>query len=225
MYYLLTFLEGIITFVSPCLLPMLPVYISFFTGQNMENGVKPKKAFINSIGFVLGFTFIFVLLGAFAGAMGSILIKHRTIINIVTGAIVMLFGLNFLGIVKIPFISHNRQVTMKKISIGFFSSFLFGIVFSISWTPCVGAFLGSALALAASGGESLKGILMLLSFSLGLGIPFIISALLIGRLKTAFNFIKRNYKVINLISGIFLIVIGLLIALGYMGYFLALLTF
>jgi cytochrome c-type biogenesis protein len=114
---------------------------------------------------------------------------------------------------------------IKTAKLGFLSSALFGVIFSIGWTPCVGVFLGSALMLAASSGESLKGIFMLLSFSLGLGIPFIASAILIDRLKSTFDFIKKNYRIINLISGGLLVVVGLMMATGLMGYFLSLLTF
>lgn len=223
MDYLLSFLEGIITFISPCLLPMLPVYVSYFAGQHTEG--KKKSAVTNSIGFVLGFTLVFVTLGAFAGAVGGFLREYRTAVNVVSGVIVIIFGLNFMEILQIPFLNMNRQLKMKQRNQGFFSSVLFGIIFSVGWTPCVGAFLGSALMLAASGGESLKGILMLLCFSFGLGIPFIASAVLIDRLKSTFNFIKKNYRVINLISGGLLVVVGLMMATGLMGYFLSLLTF
>ena len=223
MDYLISFLEGIITFISPCLLPMLPVYISYFAGQN--NKGKKKTAVTNSIGFVVGFTLVFVMLGAFAGGVGSFLREYRTVVNIVSGIIVILFGLNFMEVIRIPFLNTNRQLKMKTMNAGFLSSVLFGVIFSIGWTPCVGAFLGSALILAASGGESLKGIVMLFCFSLGLGIPFIASAVLINRLKSTFDFIKRNYRIINLISGGLLVVVGLLMATGLMGYFLSLLTF
>ena len=222
MNYLISFLEGIITFISPCLLPMLPIYISYFAGQNSEG--KKKTAITNSVGFVLGFTLVFVVLGAFAGAVGSFLKEYSTVVNIVSGIIVILLGLNFMEVIQIPFIN-NRQLKNKVIEAGFLSSVIFGIIFSISWTPCVGAFLGSALMLAASSGESLQGILMLLSFSLGLGIPFIASAVLIEQLKSTFEFIKINYRVINLISGGLLVIVGLLMATGLMGYFLSLLTF
>ncbi len=223
MDYLISFLEGIITFISPCLLPMLPVYISYFAGQNSDG--NKKTTVINAIGFVLGFTIIFVLLGAFAGAVGSFLKEYSTVVNIVSGMIIILFGLNFMEVIRIPFINANHQLNMQTANVGFFSSVLFGIIFSIGWTPCVGTFLGSALMLAASSGESLKGILMLFSFSLGLGIPFITSAILIDQLKSTFAFVKKNYRVINLISGSLLIIVGLLMATGLMGYFLSLLTF
>jgi cytochrome c-type biogenesis protein len=197
MDYLISFLEGIITFISPCLLPMLPVYISYFAGQKTE--AKSKSTITNAFGFVLGFTIVFVSLGAFAGKVGFLLRDYKTSVNIVSGIIVVLFGLNFMEIIRIPLINTNRHFKTKNVDLGFLSSVLFGIIFSIGWTPCVGAFLGSALMLAASSGESLKGILMLLSFSLGLGVPFIVSAILIDRLKTTFDFIKKNYRIINLI--------------------------
>lgn len=219
MDYFISFLEGIITFISPCLLPMLPIYISYFAGQNNDN--NKKATLINALGFVTGFTIVFVLLGAFAGTMGSFFREYKNIVNIISGIIVIIFGLNFIGIIKIPFLNTNRQIKMKFVNMWFLSAMLFGIIFSIGWTPCVGAFLGSALMLAASSGESLKGVFMLLSYSLGLGVPFIVSALLINRLKSTFDFIKRNYKVINIISGGLLIVVGILMITGLMGYFLA----
>jgi cytochrome c-type biogenesis protein len=223
MDYLLSFFEGIITFISPCLLPMLPVYVTYFAGQKSED--KRLSPVINALGFVLGFTLVFVSLGAFAGTVGSFLTDYRTAVNIISGLVVILFGLNFLDIIRIPFLNTNRQMTMKRMNTGFFASVLFGIIFSVSWTPCAGAFLGSALMLAASSGESLKGILMLLCFSLGLGIPFVASAVLIDRLKSTFDFIKRHYRIINLISGVFLIVVGILIATGLIGYLLSFLNF
>lgn len=221
MQYVLLFLEGIITFISPCLLPMLPIYISYFSASEEGRG----KALTNSMGFVLGFTLVFVAMGAFAGVVGRLIREYTTILNAVTGLIVIVFGLNFLGVLKIGFLNFmgNRDVNVKKL--GFFSSMLFGLAFSISWTPCVGAFLGSALMMASLGGSLLHGISMLLTFSLGLGIPFVASALLIDQLKGTFDFVKRNYKTINLVSGGLLIVVGILMATGYMGYFLSLLTF
>lgn len=221
MEYIILFLEGIITFISPCMLPMLPIYISYFTGNDTKN----KNALKNAVGFVLGFTIVFVMLGAFAGTIGRLLTNYSKMFNLISGIIVILFGLNFMEVIRIPFINQNRQLTFKKNNLGFFSSIVFGIVFSIGWTPCVGVFLGSALMQAASDGGSIKGIFLLLSFSMGLGIPFMISAVLIDRLKTSFDFIKKHYRIINLISGIILVIIGVLMATGFMGYFLSLFTF
>lgn len=225
MQYLLSFLEGIITFISPCLLPMLPIYISYFAGQNTDvttNKTK-NKAVINAIGFVLGFSLLFVSLGAFAGQLGGFLKEYAVVVNIICGIVMILFGLNFMEIIRIPFLNNVRQLGKNRINTGFFSSLLFGIVFSVSWTPCVGTFLGSALVLAAHSGDTLKGILMLLSFSLGIGVPFIASAILIDKLKNTFNFIKKHYKIINIISGSLLVILGILIATGMIGYLYGLL--
>jgi len=222
MDYILTFLEGIITFISPCLLPMLPVYISYFAGQDSKD--DRQKALINALGFVLGFTMLFILMGALAGTVGYFLRKYQSLVNLVTGIVVILFGLNFTGIVNIPVLNRARRITIKNNDPGFLHSVLFGMIFSIGWTPCVGVFLGSALMLAAHSGESIKGILMLLCFSLGLGIPFIISAVLIDRLKISFDFIKRNYRIINTVSGLFLVLTGILMATGLMGKYLSLLS-
>lgn len=219
MQYFISFLEGIITFVSPCLLPMLPVYISYFAGGSARNNTRIIK---NALGFILGFTAVFVLLGALAGSFGKLLNEHQTVVNIITGLIVIFFGLNFLGVFKINLFQGTK---LGKIdNLGFFSSILFGVVFSIGWTPCVGAFLGSALMLATSQGNVLEGVMMLLLYSLGLGIPFFVSAVLIDRVKGAFSFIKKNYRIINIISGTFLVIIGALMASGLFGQFLRLLS-
>lgn len=220
MRYLMSFLEGIITFISPCLLPMLPVYISYFAGQKTEN--RKYKAIVNSLGFVLGFTVLFITLGALSGGIGTFLDEHQTVVNIVCGAILIVFGLNFTGIVRIPFLNRSKQFGKVRAGMGFLSSILFGMVFSVSWTPCIGAFLSTALLSAAQTGGMFRGIMMLLCFSLGLGIPFILSAVLIDKLKGAFDFIKRHYKVINIVSGCLLIVLGILMAAGFIGYLYAL---
>ncbi len=219
MQYFISFLEGVITFISPCLLPMLPIYITYFAGgQEKETGKTVK----NALGFISGFTIIFVLMGALAGTIGRLLTEYKAIVDLVTGAIVVLFGLNFLGVLKIKLFKGSKSA--KKDNLGFFSSMLFGIVFSVGWTPCVGAFLGSALMLAANRGTVVEGIVMLLLYSLGLGIPFFISAILIDKLKGTFNFIKAHYKVINTICGVFLIAIGVLMATGLFGKFLNMLS-
>ena len=214
MQYFISFLEGIITFISPCLLPMLPIYVLYFAGGSGE-GKDGKRVVKNALGFILGFTVVFVLLGALAGFFGGLLTRYKVALNIITGLIVIFFGLSFLGVFKLN-IFKGSQISRKE-ELGFFSSLLFGVVFSIGWTPCVGAFLGSALMLAASQGSTVKGIIMLLCYSLGLGIPFFISAVLIEKLKGAFNFIKRHYKIINTVCGILLIVIGILMMSGLFG--------
>lgn len=220
MQYIISFLEGIITFISPCLLPMIPIYVSYFAGGGERS---QKKTFLGALGFVLGFTSIFMALGALAGTLGSFLKQYQTAVNIISGLVVIFFGLNFLGVLKL-YLFKGTTKTVRTDNMGFFSSILFGMIFSIGWTPCVGAFLGSALMLASQQGHALEGIFMLFTYSIGLGIPFMLSAVLIDYLKSTFDFIKKHYKIINLISGIFLVLIGVLMATGTLGWFLGLLN-
>ncbi len=222
MSYFITFLEGIISFISPCLLPLLPVYLSYFAGQNTQD--NKRKTFVNAVGFVAGFTVVYITMGVFAGFIGKTLQQYQTLINIITGLVVIIFGLNYMGVLNLSFLNTAKGLQVKQREPGFFSSLLFGLVFSIGWTPCIGVFLGSALMMATQSGSSLTGILMLFCFSIGLGIPFIISALLIERLKTTFDVIKKNYKTIHLVSGIFLVAIGVLMATGALGKYLSWIT-
>lgn len=220
MQYLISFLEGIITFISPCLLPMLPIYISYFAGGGERT---TRKTLGNAFGFVLGFTAIFVAMGALAGTLGSFLTRYQTWVNLIGGAIVILFGLNYMGVLHLNlFRGLNRN--MKNQEMGFWSAVLFGIIFSVGWTPCVGAFLGSALMLASQQGHVLEGMGMLLCYSLGLGIPFLFSAVLIDKLKSAFNWIKSHYDIVNKVCGGALVLVGVLMATGTLGKLLTLLS-
>lgn len=220
MQYLIAFLEGIITFISPCLLPMLPIYISYFAGGGQRSTGKTLKG---ALGFVAGFTVVFVAMGALAGTVGSFLREYQTAVNIVSGLIVILFGLNFLGVFKLN-VFKGSQRTVNTDRIGFFPALLLGVVFSVGWTPCVGAFLGSALMLASQQAHAVEGMLMLLAYSLGLGIPFVFSAVLIDYLKSAFNWIKKHYTVINAVCGAALILVGILMMTGTLGRVLSLLS-
>lgn len=213
MQYMIAFLEGIITFISPCLLPMLPIYISYFAGGGERTTAKTLKG---ALGFVIGFTAVFVTLGALAGTVGAFLKEYQEAVNLVSGVIVIFFGLNFLGVFRLNLFKGSRHMVNTD-NMGFFSAMLFGMIFSIGWTPCVGAFLGSALMLASQQGHVAEGMAMLLAYSLGLGIPFVLSAVLIDYLKSAFNWIKKNYRVINIVSGILLVLVGILMATGTLG--------
>lgn len=220
MQYLISFLEGIITFISPCLLPMLPVYVSYFAGGSERGTARTVR---NALGFVLGFTVVFVAMGALAGTLGSFLKEHSTAVNIVSGVIVIIFGLSYLGVIRINFF-RGAGSSLDAKSLGFGSAVVFGVIFSVGWTPCVGAFLGSALMLASQRGHVLEGMAMLFVYSAGLGVPFVISAVLIDRLKSTFDWIKRHYSVINTVCGLFLVVIGFLMAAGLMGRLLNVLS-
>lgn len=217
MQYLITFLEGIISFISPCMLPLLPVYVSFFAGD-AEN--RKRNVWFRSAAFVLGFTVVFCLLGVFAGELGRLLRSHRTAVSIVCGAFVILFGLSYLDIIPLTFLKGVRKQTKVD---GVLSAFLFGLIYSVSLTPCIGAFLGSAIMLASTSGSATKGLLLLLVYSMGLGIPFILSAVLIDQLKGTFNAIKKHYGIINKICGIFLIAVGLCMMFGLMNRLMSLL--
>ena len=174
-----------------------------------------------AVGFVAGFTALFMAMGALAGTVGSFFTQYRTALNIVCGAVVIFFGLSYLGVFKLTLFRGFSG--MKGDMGGFWKAAAFGVIFSVGWTPCVGAFLGSALMLVAQQGRTAEGMIMLLLYSLGLGIPFLLSALLIDYLKGTFNAIKRHYRVINIVCGCFLILIGILMATGVMWRFLNLL--
>ena len=214
MEFVITFLEGFISFISPCMLPMLPLYISYFAG----GADKKHKVFLRAFSFILGFTVVFSLLGLFAGTLGAFLKEYKTVVNIVGGLLIVVFGLSYLEVIKLPFFKGMQSGRTANTVV---SAFLFGIIYSVSLTPCIGAFLGSALALAGTSGTAVKGVLLLVTYSLGLGAPFLLSALLIEKLNTAFTFIKKHYKIINLVSGIALIVIGILMAFGLLNLILS----
>lgn len=212
MTYMATFLEGIITFISPCLLPMLPIHMAYFAGGGKHGR---RGALRNALGFILGFTLVFVAMGAMAGTIGGLLREHRTAVDLLSGSVVILLGLDFLGVVRLGFFRGNqRGRAMGEPT--FPSSVALGIAFSLGWTPCVGAFLGSALMLAGQQAHAVEGMLLLLTYSAGLGIPFLISALLIDRLKGAMDAIKRHYELVNMVCGVMLVLLGLLMASGAM---------
>ena len=212
MEYIIIFLEGIITFISPCMLPMLPIYLSYFAGQEAEKSIK--KSLSNVLAFIIGFTTVFTILAVFSASLGILLKTNMQIVNIILGIIVIIFGLQFMGIINISILNKSNNMRLKNNSLNFISSLLFGIIFSITWTPCIGAFLGTALSIITISGNILKGIILILIYCLGLGIPFLISAVLIDKLKNTITFIKKHYKKVNIICGAFLCIIGICMALG-----------
>lgn len=218
MQYVIAFLEGIVTFLSPCLLPMLPVYLSYFAAGGPRT---TRRTLTGALGFVAGFTAVFVALGALAGSLGGLLHQYQTLVNLVCGGVVILFGLNFLGVLHLDLFRGGAARAPQ--GGGFWQSAVFGAVFSVGWTPCVGAFLGSALLLASQQGHILQGMGMLLVYSLGLGVPFILSAVLIDSLRSALDWVKRHYSIVNGISGGLLILTGILMATGTLGRILAVL--
>lgn len=213
MEFIIIFLEGIITFISPCMLPMLPIYLSYFAGQRPEEK-STKRMLINVLGFILGFTVVFTILAIFSATLGILLKTYIHIINIILGIIIIIFGLQFMGVLNLSMLNKSKGMRFISNNMGFLKALLFGIIFSITWTPCVGAFLGTALSIIVVNGNILKGIILILIYCLGLGIPFIISAILIDKLKNTFVFIKKHYKAINILCGTFLCIIGICMITG-----------
>lgn len=219
---LLLFLEGVLTFVSPCILPMFPVFLMYLSD---ESRLKGKSLIMNLLGFILGFTIVFVTLGATATAIGSILSTNRLLLQRIGGIIIILFGLNMAGFIHIRLLNRQSGLKIKREGSGFTSSLVFGIVFSFGWSPCLGTFLGSALILASDASTMLLGMFYLLVFSMGLGLPFFITGVLFSKFESSFNFIKKHYGIITKISGIFLVLIGLLMVLNLFGYYQRLFNF
>lgn len=205
MEFIITFVEGIASFLSPCVLPIIPVYISYFATERKSE----KKAIIHSLGFVFGFSIIFILLGIFAGTFGKMITKYADYVNIVLGIFLIIISLNYMGVIFVKVLNKTKGIKKDKKDLTLVSSIFFGMIFSLSWTPCVGAFLSSALILASTTGSVLKGASLLFVYSMGLAIPFIITTVLLEKLKKTFDFIKKNYNSINKIAGAILFLNGL----------------
>ena len=205
MEYFITFIEGVASFVSPCVLPVIPIYISYFATGSKSS----KKTLLNALGFVCGFSIIFILLGVFAGTFGKFIHEYVDYFNIVFGVFLIFIGLNYMGFLIIKIFNKTKGIQTENKNLNFITSFVFGAIFSLTWTPCVGAFLSSALILASTTGSILKGAILLSLYSLGLAIPFIITALFLEKLKKTFDFIKKHYSIINKICGSILILFGI----------------
>ena len=201
MMYVLLFLEGLASFISPCVLPMLPLYLSYLTAKDDNKVIK------NSIGFILGFTITFVILGLLSSTIGTYLTSYMYYIKIVFGLFIVLLGLNYMNLIKLPFINKEAKISFKFKNKNFFEALLFGLVFSITWTPCVGVFLGTALMQVMENGNIINGVISLLIYSLGLAIPFLLSSVFIKKFNN-FEFIKKHYNIVINISGIILIIFG-----------------
>ncbi|MCI6589089.1 MAG: redoxin domain-containing protein, partial [Clostridiales bacterium] len=209
---LTTMLEGLITFISPCVLPMIPVYVLYFAGA--AEGRQAKRTLARALCFVFGFTALFVLLGVFAGTLGALLVRHQRAVNLVCGLVMIVFGLHYAGVLRIGLLDRTVKPDVQVQPKGYASCALLGAVFAVGWTPCTGPLLGSAMMLAAGKGSVPAGAVLLACYSLGLGLPFVLCALLIDRLKGALAVVKRHYRVVNRVCGVFLILVGLAMMTG-----------
>ena len=209
----LSFIAGIVSFLSPCVLPLIPGYLSFICGTDLENLQKKSKYFIleKSLLFVLGFSIIFILLGASSTFFGSFLLNKSNIFSNVISIIIIIFGLYLLCIVKFNFLNKELKFYISKYSNSFFFPLIVGMGFAFGWTPCIGPILGSILALASLENTLIQGIFLLITYSIGLGIPFVLAGYYMGNFlvfsKKARKFISKIQK----ISGLVLIVTGILI--------------
>ena len=220
----LALLFGFISFISPCVLPLVPAYLSYISGvslEEMQYPEKKKKALLkvlfNSLMFSLGFTLVFVALGATASAAGSFLLQYRHIIEIVLGHALVLFGLHNIGVIRIPFLLIEKCFEGKKGSLGLFGSLLIGLAFGFGWTPCVGPFLAGVLAMAASDATIYQGIILLVFYSAGLAIPFILSGLALNAFFGAFTVIRKYFRVIEIVGGVLLLLFGIVLIMGWLG--------
>ncbi|RMF94614.1 MAG: cytochrome c biogenesis protein CcdA [Candidatus Schekmanbacteria bacterium] len=217
--YTTAFVAGLISFISPCVLPLVPAYISFISGvvvggkgkDNEDGELKTTKVFFNALAFVCGFSFVFIILGAGATAVGSFLAQKLTIFSRIAGAIIIVFGLHMTGIFRIGILDVEKRYHFKSKKFGLIGSFLVGLAFAFGWTPCIGPVLGAILALASSQRTVYQGIILLSFYSAGLGIPFLLTALGVNQFLKFFGAVKPHMRKIEIGAGIFLIIIGILI--------------
>lgn len=210
----LLFLEGLASFLSPCVLPLLPVYFSYLAGSTVDeilNKEELKKTFYkNSIGFVLGLSFVFLSLGMGANAIGQFIFKNNYFIKKIAAAIIILFGIHLSGIINIKALNYEKRLEIKKTKPKFLYAFLLGITFSFGWTPCIGAMLGSVLLMAGNAQNMLIAVFLMGVYSLGLSIPFLIATLAVGKFIRFYTKIYKYFGIIKLLSAVVLIIIGVL---------------
>ncbi len=212
---IMSFVGGLITFVSPCVLPLIPAYVFYITGLKLDDKSGNKRGYIlNIVLFIIGFTIVFVTLGILTGLLFFLVKGIRFYLDIIFGIIIVIFGLHFMGLLRIFFLNAERRFDMTAVKIDFAGSLLMGMAFAAGWTPCIGPVLGTILGLVASQGSLVRGIILLTVFSLGLGIPLFITALFFNNLKPVLDYLKKHSTVIRIVSGLFLILIGILIIFG-----------
>lgn len=216
--YIGAFIAGLLSFLSPCVFPLIPSYITYITGISFADlqaehpsHIIRQKSIFHSLCFIFGFTTVFVLLGASATYIGSFLQEHAVIIRKVGGVLLVLLGVHVTGILPLKFLLGEKRVSIKHKPAGYAGSFLVGIAFAAGWTPCIGPILAAILAVAATEEQVYQGIVLLLLYSMGLGVPFFLSALAMHGFLVVFNRFKKYIHVFEIITGIFLIVIGVLI--------------
>ena len=212
----IAFTAGLLSFLSPCVLPLIPSYVTFITGQSLADVQKSRRAaLVHSLLFVLGFTLIFLALGATATALGQLLNYQRMWISRIGGVLIIVFGLYMLGVFNIALFSRERRVHIADKPVGYLGTLLVGIAFGAGWTPCIGPILGSILTYAASSADMSRGLWLLLAYSLGLAVPFLLAAVAVERFLDFFSRMKRQMNWITRTSGVLMIAVGILMVTNY----------
>lgn len=220
--YFVAFTSGLLSFLSPCVLPLIPSYLSFVSGVSLEEIRSPqiegdvrRRVMLNSLAFILGFSLVFVSLGAFASFLGSLFLGYRSFIRIFGGLLVILVGVYLLGLFKIPLLERYFQFDLKDKPTGYLGSVLIGITFGVAWTPCVGPILGAILALAGTSAEIEKGIFLLATYAAGLAFPFFFSAVALNSFFRFFTVFRRYVHAVHAGAGILLVIFGILLLTDY----------
>jgi len=221
----IAFGAGILSFFAPCVLPLIPGYISFITGFSLDALRGPnsedrivkslRKMLWQTVLFVLGFSFIFVSLGATASYLGGIISAHEGIIRIVGGSVIIILGLHVAGVFNIKWLEYEKKLHLRSKPANILGSFIVGVTFAVGWTPCVGPALAAILGLAGTQKTLTQGVVLLSAYSLGLGFPFILTALAVNTFLNLFGKVKKYFKVISVVSGLLLVAIGILIMVGW----------
>jgi cytochrome c-type biogenesis protein len=221
--YMVAFAAGLLTFLSPCLLPLIPAFIAYITGISFQDikHEEERKAFrrktvLHSLLFIAGFSTVFVLLGLTATLVGKTLFQYQKFIRIAGGILIMLFGLQLIGVLNFDFLARERKLSLATKGASYAGSFLIGVTFAAAWTPCAGPILGSILVLAGTKSSVATGAGLLTAYSLGIAIPFFLSALLVNSFLAYFNRFKHVIGIVNIISGVFLLAVGMLVATNYL---------
>ncbi len=213
---------GVISFLSPCVLPLIPSYVAFITGISLEELSQEEnlrqvriKVIANSLMFILGFSLVFIALGASATFVGKFLARNIRWFEIIGGVLVIFLGLHFAGILRLKFLDREKKIHLKKKPLGYLGTCLVGIAFGAGWTPCVGPILGAILTMAATTQNTLKGIVLLTFYSVGLGLPFFLSAIILHKFYEYFKTIRKYFRIISIAGGVLLIIVGILLISGY----------
>ena len=220
--FLAAFAAGVLSFISPCVLPLIPGYLSYISGLTLDEmqgtgdgamslGAARRRVLVASIFFILGFSFVFICFGAAASVVGQYMLERQRLLAKIAAVIVIVFGLHTMGVLRIGWLYSEKRVQVEKKPTSLFGAFFVGLAFAFGWTPCIGPILAGILAIAGTQETVGQGVRLLAVYSAGLGLPFLLTALAINKFLSVFKRIRKHYHLIEIVSGLLLVVIGLLI--------------